>query len=604
MKLLALFSLLLAVARMSHGADAPRNELFPNAPPVPAGAKVTIAFDRAQYFLGENVYARFIIENTGAEPFQISLGSDYSGSIRADRFRVTATDEAGRAVADPFPNAGSMGGLGFDSTIKPGETHTEKVPILLYRRFDRPGRYTVRISHDLGWNQSGRPYPVGEGTIIFQEPDAAQAERIVAAMEKLRTQGGEAPDFSVLRLPVFLAPLQRRAEAGDTKALEGLGSVESKEATEVLIRLAKGRKKAFALQAALILNARLPDPAFDKKLPPRGMFVDAGMESRNRLATVAWDERFSADVRALAVQFLADKEQRSVECGAFMIEAVGTPKEAPAVETAITRALGATQTVRDRRESDILNAPEPLPELFRAMQMLHQRGYEPGPTPKGKTQACVSFQWLAGRPGPRTAEWEKAFERFRDDESFVLREAALRSIPQPVPEKDVPAVMKGLTDRDLGVARAACEVAGKSGDPRFVEPLLKIIATASHEWLLNAATNALYDLNVRYELYTAWVARMAEDGMLDLSFRALEGVVADRTSGGSGSTNLPPGELLAIQRAWRSFLTKHEQELREGRKFKLGGPELTPELYGHAHSFWLADGKQWPPQPEPAPTDR
>jgi len=604
MKLLTLFSLLLAVSAMSFGADASHNAFFPDAPPVPAGAKVTVEFDRAEYFLGETVYASFIIENTGAEPFQIFLGSDYSGSMRADRFRVTATDEAGHEAADPFPNAGSMGGLGFEPTIKPGEKHTEKVPVLHYRRFDHPGRYTVRISHDLGWNQSGRPYPVGEATITFREPDAAQAEQIVARMENSRGASDEPPDFSVLRLPIFLAPLQRRAETGDTKALEGLGSVESREATEVLIRLAKGRKKKFALQAALTLNARLPDPEFDKKLPRRGMFVDAGMESRNRLATVAWDEPFSPGVRTLAVQFLADKDQPSVECGAFMIEAIGTPKEAPAVEAAITRALGATRIVRDRPDSDILRAPEPLPELFRAMQMLHQRGYEIEPNSKGKAQACASFEWLAGQPGPRTAEWEKAFALFRGDESCVVREAALRSIPQPIPEKYIPAVMKGLTDRDCGVARAACEVAGKSGDPRFVKPLLEIIATGSHEWLLREASSAAYALNSRYEMYAAWVARMADHGMLSLSFDGLQEVVADHPKGWSGQTELPQSELLALQHAWQNFLAKHEQELRDGRQFQVGGPELTPELYGQARRFTLPDGKEWPPQPESAADKR
>jgi len=111
-------------------------------------------------------------------------------------------------------------------------------------------------------------------------------------------------------------------------------------------------------------------------------------------------------------------------------------------------------------------------------------------------------------------------------------------------------------------------------------------------------------LKVRYELYEAWVARMAEPGLLDLALDALQGMVADRPTGWSGRTDMPRSELLAIQGAWRSFLAKHEQELRGGRKFKRGGPELTPELYGQARRFTLPDGKHWPPQPEPAPEGR
>ncbi len=206
MKLMMLFSILLVAAGSSFAADEERLELFPKSPPVPAGGKGKVEFYRPEYLLGENVKARFVIENAGSEPFDIHLGSDYSGSIRADRFRVSAKDEAGHEVLDPYPGAASMGGLGGYSTLKPGQKHTEVVPVLRYLRFDHAGRYTVQISHDLGWNKSKRPYPVGEASITFVEPNAKQAEQIVARMEKTPGNGEESPDVSVLRLPVFLVP--------------------------------------------------------------------------------------------------------------------------------------------------------------------------------------------------------------------------------------------------------------------------------------------------------------------------------------------------------------------------------------------------------------
>jgi len=287
-----------------------------------------------------------------------------------------------------------------------------------------------------------------------------------------------------------------------------------------------------------------------------------------------------------------------------MIEAVGTSKEAPAVEAAIARGLSATRTVRDGLNADLLNEPEPLPELYRAMQMLHQRGYEMGSDLKGEAQAYVYFRWLAGQPGPRPPEWSKRFEAFRGDDSFAVREAALRSIPQAIPEDVVPAVMSGLTDRDPGVQRAACEVARKSGDAQFVKPLLHIIATGSHKWLLREATNAMYALKARYELYQAWVARMPEGAMLDYAFDALQSIVANHPFAGSRPGNVTESERLAIQKAWQTFLAKHEQELRDGKKFELGSVEITPDLYGRAQRFAMPDGKEWPPQTEPAAAER
>src|ERR1035437_10880951 len=41
---------------------------------VPAGAKVTLEVDRREYFLGENVFVHFILENTGDQPFEADFG--------------------------------------------------------------------------------------------------------------------------------------------------------------------------------------------------------------------------------------------------------------------------------------------------------------------------------------------------------------------------------------------------------------------------------------------------------------------------------------------------------------------------------------------------
>ena len=48
-----------------------------NGTPVPAQAKVSLALDQKEFFLGENVLLHFCIENTGTEPFPINLGGDY-----------------------------------------------------------------------------------------------------------------------------------------------------------------------------------------------------------------------------------------------------------------------------------------------------------------------------------------------------------------------------------------------------------------------------------------------------------------------------------------------------------------------------------------------
>src|SRR5207249_2714145 len=79
---------------------------------------------------------------------------------------------------------------------------------------------------------------------------------------------------------------------------------------------------------------------------------------------------------------------------------------------------------------------------------------------------------------------------FGENCRFPVRVAALNSIPEPVPEQCIAFVKARLTDEDLGVCRAACTVAGKSGNKIFLKPLLEIIATEHHELLLREATDA------------------------------------------------------------------------------------------------------------------
>ena len=89
--------------------------------PVPPNAKVTLTCDKDEYFLGENILVHFKLENTGGTAFKANFGHDYRGAARALRFKVTATDQNGDSVADPYPNSMCMGGLGNTREIIPNK---------------------------------------------------------------------------------------------------------------------------------------------------------------------------------------------------------------------------------------------------------------------------------------------------------------------------------------------------------------------------------------------------------------------------------------------------------------------------------------------------
>ncbi|HRI54526.1 MAG TPA: HEAT repeat domain-containing protein, partial [Pseudomonadota bacterium] len=237
--------------------------------PVPAGARVRLEAGRSEFFLGENVLVHFILENVGSQPFEMAFGGDYRGASRALRFKVTATDEAGRIAEDPDPSPLNFGGLGGTRTLKPGERFVQSLPLMRYAQLERPGRYKIVATHDFGWKAGPLPHPTGELTLTFRLPDAAQAEQVLAQMEKLPTdpstrfgeKARDYADFSCLRAPAYLGPLVRRAQAGVPYALAGLEQIPTPEATAALIQLAGAADPKVARAAALSLTGRLPAAA-------------------------------------------------------------------------------------------------------------------------------------------------------------------------------------------------------------------------------------------------------------------------------------------------------------------------------------------------------
>ena len=564
---------------------------------VPAGAKITLAVSRREYFLGENVLVHFILENTGTQPFAMSFGGDYRGSSRALRFKVTATDAAGHAADDPDPSPMNFGGLGGTQLLKPGEKFVQSLPLMRYRQIERPGRYTITATHDFGWT-AGTPL-VGQTAVTFLQPDAAQAERVIAQMEKLPTdpsvsvgqQSRDYADFSCLVQPVYVEPLTRRAKAGTESALEGLGRIPTPEATAALIKLAEVSDAKIALAAAQTLLARLPVAGVAR--PLSGGEIDP-LAASSRLAARAWEPKFVPGVQALGQKFLGHSASREIAVGAALITAVGDTAQAPAALAALQRVLDPLVNDRTDPKDNILDLPEPLPALLRAFAVLHQKGFRLGQGLAGEAQLLLYFEWLAKEPPPRPASWQQTLEAFATGGHFPVREAALRSIPQVVPPGCLELITGRLADPDLGVERIACAVAKRSGDKRFVKPLLELIATEHHEWLLREASDAAQALGAGVELLLTWADRLGDEQLYNLALDSLQTVIADLPGGSSGRTDLSRSERLLLRTSWKEFLGRHAAELRQGRRFRLGDPALSPALFGRARSWQLPDGTSWP----------
>ncbi len=597
-------ALTLHVLLVASRADAAELSLWEaNAKwPVPPDAKVTLEVDRNDFFLGENVLVHFILQNKGNRPFEADFGGDYRGATRALRFKVTARDESGRAAEDPDPSQFCGGGFGGPRKLNPGEKFTQSLPLIRYCRIVEPGRYTIRVTHDFGWKEGERKRPVGEVTVAFRMPTPAGAEAVIAAMEKLpadpnSTYGERSRDYADFRAlchPVYLEPLRRRAQKGDRDALEGLCWIQTPAATVALIGLATNSDTKLALEALKTLAMRLPDPTLEST-NGFGGFPPFTKEVRCRLEKNSWEPRLGPQVRALATNFLARSETAEVAAGAFLIECVGTTAEAPAVRSALDRVLDPLVNARRDPKDNILDQPEPIRQLVNAMSALHERGYTfDGDHLSGQGAFLLYFTWLANKPPPRPERWLELLKVFGEDGRFPTRVAALSSIPEPVPDECIAFVKARLTDQDLGVCRAACAVAGRSGKREFLKPLLEIIATEHHEWLLREATDAAKKLGAGFDLLDVWAGRLTEEHLYGPALDSLQTVIEGLPGSWTGRTDLTRGERIELRNQWRKFLTRHADEIRRGQKFKVDDPALTPALFGRARAWQLPNGKFWP----------
>jgi hypothetical protein len=161
-----------------------------------------------------------------------------------------------------------------------------------------------------------------------------------------------------------------------------------------------------------------------------------------------------------------------------------------------------------------------------------------------------------------------------------------------------------LADEDLGVCRVACGIAGKSGNAIFLKPLLEIIATEHDEWLLREATDAARNLGAGFALLDIWSDRLSEEKLTGLALDTLQTVIDEMPKSWGGRTDLTRGERLELRDQWKSFLAKHGDEIRSGKRFKTGDPILTPSLFGRARTWQLPDGKVWPPETDALPRNQ
>lgn len=141
------------------------------------------------------------------------MGGDYRGP-RAEWVRLEAVSADGETASDPLaPDAPiGVGGIGGHILVPPRATRSITDTPLRYLRLDRPGRWTVRMYHDLGMGppQGDKDPRWATATITLVMPDAAQARAVLVQQERLVAQDLE--DRRQHRFPVQGEPWHARPD--------------------------------------------------------------------------------------------------------------------------------------------------------------------------------------------------------------------------------------------------------------------------------------------------------------------------------------------------------------------------------------------------------
>ena len=608
-RLLALLLPAMALAASARGDDQDPSRTVP----IPQGLKATLRLPEVA-IIGDHIRGEFIVQNTGSEPVKIRAGEG-SAILRAREPGAGAAPNLGMGEAsiDPWLQVhvwnerakllpDMVGGPMFvpagtpaTVTLAPGESKSIYCPLERYVAILARDIYTVSVWNDLGW-EADRDHPplMATAEIEFRLPSA---QSIATRVRTLCARDTEENNWELMHLwsPLFLPALREEARAGHAQACLGMSGIISEEANRVLLDLAVSKDATVARAAVYALSLRLPAPA-DPEQPALRLWN--GWSSREQILRT-WQPRFDAPLMTAAVGLmqnpprlmpsprkgdagssggLAQLMPNAVALGARSIEARGSIDQVPAVLDATERALRAN--VAPRKGAQAMFAPAPLDALIQAIDALRSRGWRTNG--RGDTAAMLAwFRQLAEPKIPKPADtaWQEVVRAALGSKSPVLRENAVRAMPQPLTDDWEPPLRTALEDEDGGVLCAACAAAGDSHRKSLLGQLVNVVVNLHQPEAQSAAMDAAVRLGGGVELWTALCEVIPEPAMTAKALVELVRGTMEMPPGGIvADSNLTPEEAVAARDAWKTFIERNRELLDNGQRVGRGDPSITPAM--------------------------
>ena len=261
---------------------------------------VHFEMEKPEYLLGEPIFCRFVIRNTGGKIFALryrtptrGLASDYD---QEPRFQVTNLAGAGLTDPGPRPCGSPQGTVVYGYvTLPPGHVHSERWLLNQWAQFTAPGRYHVRAERRLALLQ---PDPqtgkYGEKPVAFA---LAIDELSLAVTRSTRAQ------VEAAFLP-YLAAIQNPKDPNPAEAVVVLTSLPQPFFLNQLVAMANsGKPDRWDRRDALDGLARLDTAASWRAILKVFRGADTPPNSGSKDAPVRADD----SLRSYALLLLAEK---------------------------------------------------------------------------------------------------------------------------------------------------------------------------------------------------------------------------------------------------------------------------------------------------------
>ncbi|MEZ6008041.1 MAG: hypothetical protein R3F05_09750 [Planctomycetota bacterium] len=582
---------------------------------VPRGARVRLEPVRTAWCLGDDVSVRLGVENTSGEPMSVDWGGDMAWPGRNLRLLVEVFDAEGRLLEEPWPwKGGPFGGPGGPCPVTISTPFVRVLSVPSYALLEEPGRYRIRVFHDLGWDVSSRRRLAGAGIedrpadddprwvethVDMLEPTPERIEQVLSALEESLDSAGRwsgtdgvAPKAEHLRHAAYVQPLLSRLRGASPDLrhaeawLRGLASIPTTEASRALLELLMGPAtparpwpSSLIAQCAAALAERAPPiegtplrngpgspaAAHELALPPGGR-------------AAAWSAELATPLRAWAQEniehgddWAAESKWVSARFAVRILAAVGTPEDLPYLRKALARlydtlhrrpALLDERAVRDQ-----------LVGLTAALARLQRQGVPPPDEPRSAVQVTEALVWMHDHPDEALARYGDRVPAWLEDGLAVIRALTLCAVPRPLPDQVTTRLVTLLDDDARYVRYAALRSLEHESGERYRRAVLRALGRADESFDLWAAEVAAKAVGVDpVDQLLVHAACLTEERAYPEHWSRLARATKYR---GAWPQRAPPAEererLAAV---WKAFLERNREALRQRGPFIATAAEL------------------------------